>query len=528
MIALALSLALLAPQDLVIRGGEVWTGAAPWRGDLVVRDGRFTQDRPSAAAAILQLPAGAFVMPGLGDAHGHLAGLGRSLVEVDLVGVRTYAELVARTGAQAQTQEDGSWVRGRGWDQNDWPGGAFPTHQELSTAVPDHPVFLVRIDGHAALVNARALRLAGIDRATQDPPGGEILRDADGEPTGVLIDRAMALVTRHLPETGAGEREQFYLRAQQACLEAGLTCVHDAGVPGDDVDLLRRLHAAGRWQLRVYVMLAAQETDRIRQGPWQTPDLVLTVRAVKGMADGALGSRGAVLLQEYSDRPGHRGLFVTPTAALQPLAQLCADHGFQFCVHAIGDRANRDVLEVFAATRFAEEAPAPRWRVEHAQIVAPPDFARFRDLGVVASMQPTHLTSDMPWAPARLGPERVRGAYAFRTMLAHEVPLAFGSDFPVESHDPRRGLYAAQTTRPWEGDGAELRADQKLSLDETLRAFTHGVAHAAFQERELGRIEPGKLADLTIFDRRPTPEHLHEARVLATVIAGRVVHRDLQ
>lgn len=529
MLAVLLStlVASSSPQDLVLEGVHVYTATdATWGPRLVVVDGRIAaaDAEPPAAAPVRKVPG--FVLPGLHDAHAHLLGLGAALENVDLVGCTSYAEVVERVRARAARTPAGEWVVGRGWDQNDWQDMAFPTHAALSAAVPDHPVWLTRVDGHAALANAKAMALAGLTSATETPAGGEIVKDGAGSPTGVLVDTAMALVGGSLPTPGSAQIERQLLAAHDACLAAGLTCVHDAGMASSEVEILRRLWQAGRWKLRVYVMLPAAEEDAIRRGPWQTPDDVIVVRAVKGYADGALGSRGAALLQPYTDRPGHRGLMITPVAGLRRLAQLCADHGFQLCVHAIGDAANRAVLDACAATTFRHGPRAARFRVEHAQVVDEADFARFAALGVIPSMQPTHLTSDMPWAPERLGAQRIQGAYAWRRFLRLGLPMPCGSDFPVESHDPRLGLFAAVTTRA-PGGRVEMRPEQKLSRAEAIRGFTLDAAFAGFLERELGTIEAGKRADFTIFDRDLTAcseDEILLAKVLLTVIGGEVVY----
>ncbi|MBK8975284.1 MAG: amidohydrolase [Planctomycetes bacterium] len=532
LLSLLLGLAIpLVAQDLHLRGARVVTGTgAPFgAADLVVTDGRIAPpgSEPSPFATAAELRGDAVVVPGLVDAHGHLIGLGRSLVNVDLVGTRSFQEVIDRTAARARELPPGAWVIGRGWDQNDWDDTAFPTHARLSAAVSDRPVWLTRIDGHAALANARAMELAGVTRATPAPSGGAIHRDDDGEPTGVFIDRAMALVGGSVPEPGPAEIEEALLAAQRQCLSEGLTAVHDAGIGEDAIDILRRLHVEGRWRLRVHAMLPASETAAIRRGPWQTPDRVLQVRAVKAYADGALGSRGAALLEPYSDAPGQRGLLLTPRAELERIARLCYECGFQLCVHAIGDAANRAVLDVYEAVVPAADRARVRFRIEHAQVVADADFARFAALHVIPAMQPTHLTSDMPWAPNRLGPERIGGAYAWRRFQALGLPVPFGSDFPVERSDPRLGLFAACTTRATDGSGPAVgfRPDQRLDRLRALQGFTRDAAWAAFLERELGTLETGKLADFTVFDRDvltcPDAELL-EARVLLTVIGGRI------
>jgi predicted amidohydrolase YtcJ len=526
---LALSAAVAAPQEpaLIVRGAFVHTGTnALWRGDLVVEHGRFAAgDRaPTAEAATLDCDGG-FVTPGLHDAHGHLLGLGTALAEVDLAGAPSFAAVVDRVRAAAAQRPAGEWILGRGWDQNRWPDKAMPHHRELSAAVPDHPVWLVRVDGHAGLANARALAAAGIARGSSAPAGGEILVDGAGEPTGVLVDAAMQAVP--VPPLTPAQVRARLLAAHDECLRHGLTCVHDAGVAAATLEQMVALHAEGRWRLRTYVLLAASERELIARGPWQTGDGLIVVRAVKAMADGALGSRGAALLEPYADRPGYRGLVGMPKGAVQALAQFCADHGMQLCTHAIGDAANRTVLDAYAAVQVAGGLAPRRFRIEHAQVIAADDFARFAALGVLASMQPTHLTSDMPWAPDRLGPERTSRAYAFRTFLRHGVVVPFGSDFPVEPVDPRLGLHAATTTRGPGSPPAGWRPDQKLSREEALRGFTLHAAWAMHAEAELGTIEPGKIADFTVWDRdlrTCSDDELLRAKVLLTVVAGRVVY----
>jgi len=534
MIGLVLAAALsAAPQNLVLEGASVHTGtAAAWRGPIVVEEGRIRPPgtTPPESVERIVLDEGAFLLAGLHDAHAHLGGLGAALENVDLVGTRSYDEVIARVVERALRTPEGEWIQGRGWDQNDWDRQVMPLHDALSRAVPDHPVVLTRVDGHALLANARAMELARIDADTPVPEGGEMLRGEGQRPSGVFVDAAMGLVRRAAPGGGREEVRRHLLLAQERCLAAGLTCVHDAGMSTTVVEVLRELHTEGKWHLRVYVMLSASETDAIRRGPWMTPDRVITVRAVKGYADGALGSRGAALLEPYSDRDNFKGLMLTPAKGIQKLAQLCADHGFQLCVHAIGDRANREVLDAYAATEFGGGRQSARFRIEHAQIVAPSDFERFAELHVIPSMQPTHLTSDMPWAPQRIGPERVPGAYAWRHFHRIGLPVPFGSDFPVESHDPRKGLFAAITTRSLDGGPDEgLRPDQKLGRAAAIKGFTLDAAFGSFFEDDLGTVQPGKLADFTVFDRDllTVPEdEILRAEVLLTVVGGKVAYRS--
>lgn len=526
--ALAWLAAAVAPQEppLIIRGAFVHTGSnGLWPGDLAVAGGRFLGSEQAPADAVVLDCEGGFVTPGLQDAHGHLLGLGTALAEVDLTGVETFAAVVDRVRAVAAQRAAGEWILGRGWDQNRWPEKAMPHHRELSAAVPDHPVWLVRVDGHAGLANARALAAAGIARDSVAPAGGEILVDAAGEPTGVLVDAAMQAVP--VPPLTPAQLQARLLAAHDECLRHGLTCVHDAGVAAATLEQMVALHAARRWRLRTYVLLAASERELIARGPWQTGDALIVVRAVKAMADGALGSRGAALLEPYADRPGYRGLVGMPKGAVQALAQFCADHGMQLCTHAIGDAANRTVLDAYAAVQVEGGLASRRFRIEHAQVIAADDFVRFAALGVVPSMQPTHLTSDMPWAVDRLGPERTRRAYAFRSFLRLGVAVPLGSDFPVESVDPRLGLYAATTTRGPGSPPDGWRPEQKLSREEALRGFTLHAAWAMHAEAELGTIEPGKIADFTVWDRdlrTCSEDELLAARVLLTVVGGRVVY----
>jgi predicted amidohydrolase YtcJ len=532
----------IASGNLLLRGGRIHTGTnTDWPGALSVEWSRIRRGEsldPAVDATAIDLPADAFVMPGLQDAHGHLLGLGTALAEVDLVGTASFDEVIARAQAKAATQPAGTWILGRGWDQNDWPDTAMPNHRALSAAIPDHPVWLVRVDGHAGLANQKALQQANVTRDSVVGAGGEILHDGNGEPTGVLVDDAMAAIQPPAP-TVAQIRERL-LAAQRECLRHGLTCVHDAGVDATTLQAMVDLHREGKWWLRTYVLLAPTERDLIARGPWQTPDGRIVVRAVKAYADGALGSRGAALLADYADAPGKRGLVSMPKGTVQVLAQFCADHGMQLCMHAIGDAANRTVLDAYAAVKTNGEPAAGRlrFRIEHAQVIADADFVRFAQLGVLPSMQPTHLTSDMPWAGQRLGPERLAGTYAWTRLHRLGVIVPFGSDFPVESVDPRRGLFAAVTTRapavgqPGAGPNGGgpvggFRPDQRLSREQALRGFTLHAAYGMFAEDRLGTIELGKVADLTVFDRdlrTCSEDELLTAKVLLTVVGGQVVY----
>ena len=462
---------------------------------------------------------GACVVPGLIDAHGHLAGLGALQRQLDLRDTRSFAEMLQRIQARTRETPKGAWILGGRWDNATWGQKALPRHADVSKITPDHPVLLSRVDGHAALANAKALALAHITRETKDPDGGEILRDDKGEPTGILVDNAIALVRRVIPEGGGAPIEELWAVGEQACLRAGLTSVHDAGIAPADVARL-----PGKLKLRVYAMLSAVPGIE-RYVAENKP--TASVRAVKAYIDGAMGSRGAWMLEAYADRPGHIGLAVTPPARLRALAEACARNGWQLCTHAIGDRGNREVLDAYESALKKHPGRDHRFRVEHAQCIALEDIPRFGALGVIASMQPTHATSDMRWAQDRVGAARLKGCYAWRRLLQSGARVAFGSDFPVESENPLWGFYAAVTRQDHEGlpKGGWL-PDQRVSRQEALRLFTLDAAYAAFQEKELGSLEPGKLADFVVLDRDimsvPSRELLR-TRVLRTVIGGETV-----
>lgn len=475
-----------------------------------------------------------YVLPGLIDAHGHLASLGASIEAVDLVGTRSYVEVIERVRERAQQTPEGTWILGRGWDQNDWEIKDFPHHQALSQAVPNHPVFLKRIDGHAALVNGVAIQGSQLNDAN-DPPGGTIMRNQEG-PTGVLIDRAMGLVK--LPGESLEATKRHLKLACDYVAAQGLTAVHDAGVDQLTLQALEELAADGQLPIRVYAMLAASDLDWLqaefkRGTRSDMANGLLTVRSVKVYADGALGSRGAWLKAPYADA-ATQGLQLTSDESMEKILRLAIQAGFQVNTHAIGDQANRWVLDQLqrVCSDLKVNAKERRFRMEHAQIVDPADFDLFKNLGVIPSMQPTHCTSDMPWAPTRLGAERVAGAYAWRAFVQRGLPLALGSDFPVERVNPFAGLYAAVTTRGVDGQPpAGFRADQKLTRREAIKGFTEWAALAAFQEDRKGRFEAGYWADFTVVDRdlfHCPVNDIATAQVVATVVAGRVVYQRAQ
>ena len=473
------------------------------------------------------------VVPGMQDAHGHVLGLGASLQELDLRDTPSFDAIVAKVRARVSEMREGEWILGRGWDQNRWPVADWPTGSPLDAAAPRNPVFLTRVDGHAAVANRSALLAAAITRDTPDPPGGRLIRDASGSPTGVLVDTAQSLVARHIPQPSREQLTRQLLLADQELRRLGLTMVHDAGVAPDAIDVYRAVIDDDRFATRIYVMLTGLSTgDWFTRGPLIDPQHRFTVRAIKLVADGALGSRGAALTEDYADEPGNRGLLVTPPEQLHAVTRAASEARFQTAIHAIGDRANHEVLRIFE--RVAHEVPGARdlrLRDEHAQIVDATDIPSFARLGVIASIQPTHCTSDMPWAPRRLGDARIaEGAYAWRKLVNAGARLAHGSDFPVERPNPLLGFYAAITRQDGEGrPAAGWAPDQRLTRAEALYGMTLGAAYAAHAERDLGSIEPGKLADFVVLSRdimEVAPQDVLSTTVVRTVVGGRTVYEQ--
>lgn len=521
-------------RDIVVLARRIHTNdpQRPFATAMVVRGEKlaYVGDEAGARAfassdAVVDRFPEATVVPGLADAHGHLASLGRSLSIVSLDGLHTAAEVGPRLAQAPRSAFQGEWLLGRGWDQNDWTEKAFPSKALLDAAKPGVPVFLTRVDGHAAWVSSEALKRAGITRDTKDPPGGRILRDAAGEPTGVLIDNAIDLVSAKIPAPTVAGRETRLKAALEACAKLGLTAVHDAGMDKDTFELLQRWDVGGLLPIRVYAMADGQSegwADFVGRGVFQGG--LLEMRAVKLLADGALGSRGAALHAPYADEPSSRGLLLLEPEELAMRAKAFDARGFQVAVHAIGDRANTLVIDLLS-TLTREH----RHRVEHAQVLRGDDVDRIAKAGLVASMQPTHATSDMPWAEARVGKERLAFAYAWRAMLEAKIPLAFGSDFPVEHPNPLWGLYAARTRQDHSGQPpAGWTAPQRLSGTEALAAFTSGVAFAAHAETRRGRLAEGFDADFVVLPVDPVDgeaKALLDAKVLMTVVRGIDVYR---
>jgi predicted amidohydrolase YtcJ len=472
---------------------------------------------------------GLTLLPGLIDAHAHVYSLGFLQTSLDLAGTPSLDAATASIAAHAKANPDRRWLLGRGWNQVIWPNKVFPTAADIDAIVSDRPVWLRRIDGHAGWANTRALEIAGIDDDTPDPVGGKILRDANGNATGVLIDKAMELVEAHVPQPTKGDIRAAYRQAVAELVSLGMTGVHDAGINQDEAEVYMSMADDGELDMRIYAMIGgADDTlDAIGAPIRAYGDDRLEIAAVKLYADGALGSRGAALIEPYSDDPENRGLPFWTDEELLAMTRKSMAMGFQVGIHAIGDLGNRQVLDVFEAAQGGKPSPL-RNRVEHAQIIALDDIPRFAELGVIASMQPIHATSDMNMAEDRVGPERIKGGYAWRRLLDTGAVIASGSDFPVELPNPFLGLYAAVTRQDRSGQPeGGWYADQALTRAEALHSFTLGAAFAARQEDRIGSLEPGKWADFIIIDRDyftvPAAE-IDDIRVLETWVGGQRVY----
>ena len=534
--------------DLVLTGASVVTldPARPRATAIAVRAGRILRVGSDAEVQALAGPrtrrlalAGRAVVPGLADAHAHVESLGESLEELSLVGATSLEEVLERVRRASAALPPGEWLQGRGWDQNDWTEKRFPTAADLDRAAGDRPVYLSRIDGHAGWANTKAMTAAGLTASTPDPAGGRLLRDASGVPSGVLVDAAMSLVTSKIPAPSKAVRKRRLARGLRACAEAGLTSVHDAGITIDTIALYKELLAEHALPVRVYAMIHGPDAgpgDFLAQGAALRPEIGLgdgrlTVRAIKVVADGALGSRGALLLAPYSDEPGTKGLLTVDPSLFREVLRQAVARGFQVNTHAIGDGANRFVLDAYQAAfaGLAGGGADRRFRIEHAQVLAPEDVPRFKSLGVIPSVQPTHCTSDMYWATDRVGPERAKGAYLWQTFLKQGVVLAAGSDAPVESIAVLPGLYAAvtrQDAKGWPAGG--WHPEERVTVEEALRMFSESAAYAAFEEKDRGRITAGMRADLTVLGKDPTaiaPVELLTTPVVMTIVGG-VVEYD--
>jgi predicted amidohydrolase YtcJ len=529
------------PADLIVTGARIYTvdDSRPTAEAMAIRDGRIVFVGSVRGASALRGAktqvvdaTGRTIIPGMTDAHGHFLGLGQALRSVDLVGTTSYDSVIARVAAKAKQMPAGAWIVGHGWDQNDWGDTRFPTHDALSRAVPNNPVLLERVDGHAYLVNAKAMQLASVTRATEDPSGGRLERDSTGTPTGVFVDNAQALIDRVVPAATPQEMRARALAAIDEMHRWGLTGVPDPGEPRAAIELLESLAKEGKLDLRTYIMVgddSAALSYYFARGPQSALyDGRIWIRAVKLYADGALGSRGAALLEPYSDDPHNRGLLVSSPEHLESVAERALRAGFQVCVHAIGDRGNRVVLDAFEQALKAVPVADHRFRIEHAQVVNYDDIPRFAQLDVIPSMQAVHQTSDMYWAGARLGPGRELGAYAWRSLLNTGVIIPNGSDFPVEGVNPLRSFHAAisrQDERGWPPGG--WHPEQRMTREEALKSMTIWPAFASFMEKDAGSLAAGKYADFVILDRdimTVAPDEILGTSVVSTWVAGKAVY----
>ena len=476
---------------------------------------------------------GRTVLPGLIDAHGHVFGLGQQLTQLDLSGTTSLDGAIQAIAGYAKANANHAWIRGRGWNQENWKLGRFPTAAELDAVVSDRPVWLERVDGHAGWANSRTLALAGITKTTPDPAGGKIQRDANGNATGVLIDAAQELVTKVLPAQTEAEGRAMLDKSLHEIARMGLTSVHDAGIGVAEDRLYRDYADRKKLTTRVYAMIGGtgEDFDQLaKNGPLKDyADGMYALRSVKLYSDGALGSRGAALLKPYSDEPHSHGLLFFKQAQMDAMMTKAMRKGYQVNVHAIGDAGNKQILDIYKKELAATRSAGQRHRIEHAQVVTLDDIPRFKSLGIIPSMQPTHATSDKNMAETRVGPERIKGAYAWRSFLHQGSRIACGSDFPVESPNPFFGIHAAVTRMDHAGQPvAGWYPNQAMSLKEAFRCFTLDAAYAGHQENSLGSLEPGKHADFIVIDRdlfRMPTYDIFKTGVLETWVGGKQVFK---
>ncbi len=536
------------PADMVIMNGTVATVDEEFsiKEAVAVLDGkivfvgksrvarRFIGDSTNVIDA-----EGKLVLPGLIDAHGHLHSLGEQLANLDINGTKSWQEIIEKVEERVKTVNPGEWIVGGRWNQNEWPVRDFPVHDELSRVSPDNPVYLIRVDGNSAFANKKAMELAGINRNTPDPEGGRFIRDASGEPTGVLINQAMNYIKRILPDNTPEMKEAKFKLAVQACIEAGLTGVHEAGVGPEEIAMYKELIDRGELDMRMYAMLGEQENPVLDFDlvPYflenripEYGDHMLSVRAIKLFFDGALGSRGAAFFEPYADDPENTGLLRISPEYIVKVTKAALEADMGVATHCIGTRGTRLCVDAYEEALRAVPKKDHRLRVEHAQIVRREDVEKFAALDIIPSMQPTHATSDMSFVADRVGDERAEGAYAWRWFLEAGLPIPMGSDFPVESVNPLYGIYSAVTRQNHEGNPPGGWFPQhRLTIEEAIKGFTIWAAYAAYQEDVLGSIETGKLADFTILDRNILESESSEilnARVMYTIVGGTIRYQN--
>jgi len=528
--------------DLIVRNAKIWTvdGARPEAEALAVLQGRIVAVGSNRAIAAWRGrntrvvdAQGQRLLPGFNDAHVHFSAGGAALAGVQLNDAASEVEMARRIGAQAAKTPRGDWVRSGNWDETKWSPAALPTRAMIDPLTGDTPVAVDRYDGHAVLANSAALRLARITAATADPAGGVIVRDARGEPTGVLKDAAVALLEAAIPPPSHALRREAIERAMQRAAEFGVTSVQDLAVDYADIAVYTELLEQGRLTVRVQVApLITQVDDQVRLGIRRAfGGPMLRIGMLKAFADGSLGSRTAYFFEPFIDHPGERGLLsdeMSPPGLMQERMMRADAAGLQLCTHAIGDAGISAILDIYAAVAAAHGPRDRRWRIEHAQHMAAKDFARFADLKVIASVQPYHAIDDGRWAEARIGHDRASRTYAFRTFLEHGVRLAFGTDWPVAPLDPRATLYAATTRATLDGKHPDgWFPEQKLTIQEAIAAYTMGSAYAEFQDENKGSITPGKLADFVILSEDPlalSPLRLRELHVTQTWLGGKLIY----
>ncbi len=536
-----------ADVDAVFTNGNIYTvnEKQPKAEAMVVKNGRFVfvgsneGARKFHAARMVDLREYT-VVPGLTESHCHIFGIGERELRLNLEGSNTLEQFLARVKARVGQTGRGQWITGRGWIETFWKSPQFPTRQELDQIAPNHPVFLTRADGHASIANSAALKIAKIGKNTPDPFGGEILKDkTTGEPTGMLLDNAQDLVTKHIPPATPAEREQALLRGIEREIGLGWCEIQNAGSHKQDIDLIQKAFESGKAKIRFVNAVYGPGGDTqqlLKEGSTiDAFDHHFTQRTIKVIFDGSLGSRGAALLKPYSDAPDTSGFLTEKPEELRPMFEEALRRGIQVETHAIGDRTNRLILDLYEGAFKAvppanRKIPEPRWRVEHAQIVDLADIPRFAKLGVIPSMQPSHAISDLFFAPARLGMDRLAGAYAWKSFLDSGAIICGGSDAPVERGEPMIEFYAAVARKSIRGESAEgWHPEQAVSREQALKMFTIWPAYAAFEERDKGTIEVGKLADFTVLSRDimqiPAPKIL-QTRNEMTVIGGEILYRN--
>lgn len=521
--------------DLLLHGGPIYTGEAKVEA-LAIKDGKVIYAGPLAQARQVAPKAtdidlkGAAAFPGLVDAHAHLMGIGLRELTLNLEGTASIAELAQKVKAWNAAHPGADPLSGRGWIETHYPEKRFPTRADLDAAVPDRAVVLTRADGHALVANSKMLALAGITRDTPDPAGGQILKDAQGEPTGMLIDNAQRLLTGKIPPPSAEMKREAAKRAVQLYASRGWTGMHSVSVNAEDVTILNEMAAKGELPIRVDNFMDPKSADEVlAKGPFADPTGLVRVDGIKMYMDGALGSRGAALLAPYNDAEG-TGLILTDPAVISATLAKARAVKAQVAIHAIGDRGNRLVLDLFHKAYVDDPAAlaAARWRVEHAQIIAEEDKPRFAKLGIIASMQPSHAIGDLYFAPARLGESRLKEAYAWKDLWDLGVHMAAGTDAPVEKGDPLIEFYAATYRHALNGfAGPDWGLDEVLTRPQALTMLTKGSAYAAFREKDLGDLSPGKAADISVFsaDLMTVPfADIPKAHAVLTIVGGKIVY----